>query len=326
VWVLGQGFEDPDWRFPTKNEMFWQAWVAIVHGAKGIMYFTFGSKANRNGFVSTDGKRRPHWKVIDNVWRNIAPFEKIIVEIEKLPTSIGISDNPDIRTNTFQREPDTEKYLIVVNSHVDITLPTGVSLASGDNIYDLRTLKPTPIKPSQLAKAKLKPGRGNMYLIGTEEQFNNYIVNYALDPIAQIENTIDEFMDLIETSTPATDKLEDAVAKETALEELYKTPPDNQAAVGNLEGAVGDIEEAVTDGYLDPEEGTQLMHQLAQAARQLAVEAIDEAIDQGGDSRIVAEAQYYIEEGDALRAAEYFKDAVNKYKDALAKAESDLPP
>ncbi len=42
----------------------------------------------------------------------------------------------------------------------------------------------------------------------------------------------------------------------------------------------------------------------------------------------IQEAQMYLEEGDDLRASgelEAYKKAVNKYKDALAKAESALP-
>ena len=123
--------------------------------------------------------------------------------------------------------------------------------------------------------------------------------------------------------TPLADKVEDAVAKlEVALSELDKTPPDNQAALGNIEGAVGEIEAAVNDELLDPEEGNQLMDDLAGIARQIADEAIYEATDAGGDPDIIAEAEEFLDEGDVLREAGAYKDSVAKYKDALAKAES----
>lgn len=129
--------------------------------------------------------------------------------------------------------------------------------------------------------------------------------------------------------TPLADKVEDALAKaETALDELTKTPPDNQAAVGNIEGAVGDLEAAVSDGLLDPVQGTQLMDEFAAIARQLAVDALDQAIASGGDPGPINEAQQALAEGDVLRSLGAFKNAVNKYKDALAKAESAIsqPP
>lgn len=183
VWVLGQGIGNTSsWRFPTETEMFWQAWLAIVNGAKGIMYWTFASSSSINGFVSTSGQLRPHWQVMDDVWNDIAPFEKIIVDIDKSPTSIVTGTGTDIRAGTFQRVNGSERYLIVVNSHVNNSLPTGVSLSSGGNIYDLRTLDPTPITPIQLANVQLAPGRGNMYLVGTEDDFQYYIDNFVREP------------------------------------------------------------------------------------------------------------------------------------------------
>lgn len=67
------------------------------------------------------------------------------------------------------------------------------------------------------------------------------------------------------------------------------------------------------------------MNQLAGIARRLAEKALTEAIAQGGDSSKIAEAEQGLNNGDALRAAGSFKDAVNKYKDALSKAESAGP-
>ena len=122
------------------------------------------------------------------------------------------------------------------------------------------------------------------------------------------------------------DKLEDAVAKlQTALDELEKTPENIQAAVGNIEGAVGDLEAAVDTGLLDATVGTSLMDQLAGTARQCAVQAINEAIAAGGDPTQISQAQQLLVDGDTLRAAGAFKNAVNIYKDALVIAEGALP-
>ena len=67
------------------------------------------------------------------------------------------------------------------------------------------------------------------------------------------------------------------------------------------------------------------MDQLADAARQFAADALDFAIAQGGDPSEINDAQQALDEGDALKASASFKDAVSKYKDALAKAESASP-
>jgi YVTN family beta-propeller protein len=145
------------------------------------------------------------------------------------------------------------------------------------------------------------------------------------DPEFLIADLIADLQDIVESNpgTPLADKVEDAQAKlETALDELTKTPPDNQAAVGNIEDAVGDLEAAVDDGLLDEAQGTQLMNELAGIARLLAVSSLEEAIALGGDPDVINDAQQALDDGDALRASEAFKDAVNKYKDALSIAKS----
>ena len=91
---------------------------------------------------------------------------------------------------------------------------------------------------------------------------------------------------------------------------------DNQAVVGNIEGAVGDLEAAVKDGILSESESQ--IDKLVCVAKQLAEDAIEQAIANGGDSDKIADAQDSLSEGDALGDS---KDAVNKYKDALAAAE-----
>ena len=126
--------------------------------------------------------------------------------------------------------------------------------------------------------------------------------------------------------TPVADKVADAAAKaQTALMELDKTPPDNQAALGNIEGAVGELEAAINEG-LDAAQANALMDQLAAIARQIVRTALDQAIAlPSPDSSVIAEAEMFLVDGDALRDVDAFKDAINKYKDALSKAQSLLP-
>lgn len=158
---------------------------------------------------------------------------------------------------------------------------------------------------------------------------SNEAAAITFTPVEALEDTSVDLETIINNNpgTPLADKLEDANAKvETAIVELNKTPPDNQAALGNIEGAVGDIQAAVDAGLLDDLTGNVLMDQLVGIARQLAVDAIDTAIaTPGSDPVEIADAQQFLADGDALRAADQFKDAVAKYKDALAKAESALP-
>jgi len=153
--------------------------------------------------------------------------------------------------------------------------------------------------------------------------FTTYTGLYWAFLIEQLQKIIDD-----NPETPLADKIEDVLQKvETADEEFNKNPPDYQAVLGNLEGAVGDLEAAVKDGLLNPTEGEKIMDLITRIARQIAWNAIEEAIACGGDQATMDEAQEYLDEGDALRGEipPKFKDAINKYKDALAKAESALP-
>jgi serine protease AprX len=149
-------------------------------------------------------------------------------------------------------------------------------------------------------------------------------VELAANPAATIASAIAE-LDAIIAANPGSrsDKLEDARDKlRKALEELKKTPPARQAAMGAIEGALGDLEAAAAEGHLDATQSTRVLDRVTGAARQLAVDALDEATSRGGKQGEIAEANRALNEGDALRAVGSFKAAVNKYKDALAKAES----
>ena len=82
----------------------------------------------------------------------------------------------------------------------------------------------------------------------------------------------------------------------------------------------------VDDELLTSSEGEDLIDPLTEFARTLAVAAIDQAIAElgPGDPKIT-EAQEALLDGDTLKDSLLFKDAVNAYKDALAKAEGALP-
>jgi len=114
------------------------------------------------------------------------------------------------------------------------------------------------------------------------------------------------------------DMADDAIAKlETAKDELNKDTPDSQAAAGNIEGAIGDIEAAINEG-LDPIVGAELMGALVDVVKQMADDAIDDAIARGAD---VATANNKFSEGVTAEGVEDFKTAASKYKDTLAAAE-----
>ena len=199
-------------------------------------------------------------------------------------------------------------------------LGSGTVITDGSGNGSFSETLPTGATPGQFVTATATD------LDGNTSEFSACGVE-VIDVIQVQEEIINDLIDLVVSNpgTPLADKVEDAAAQaQSALDELNKTPPDNQAALGNLEGAVGDLEAAVNEG-LDAAQGAGLMDDLAGVARQLAAEALAQAIALGGDPDVIADAKESFDEGDALRASGAFKGAVSEYKDALAKAESVLP-
>jgi len=149
--------------------------------------------------------------------------------------------------------------------------------------------------------------------------------NFNLNQVT--EDTIDQIDSVSQqySGTPVEDKLLAAMDKlDTALVELAKPTPDNEAAIGNMEGVVGEIEAAISES-MDLAEATQIMDDIAEIVRQMAVSAINLALNEpNADSVMLSDAQNYLAEGDMLRDSGAFKDAVNEYKEALSEANGAL--
>lgn len=145
------------------------------------------------------------------------------------------------------------------------------------------------------------------------------LVFSAEDRIRDVITTIEEILPTV--SEDVADKLEDVLeGLEEALDELSENPPDIADAIDEIQDAAKEIEKAIKKG-LDPSIGTALLQVLAGVARDLAVEAINDAIARGGDPGDIAEAQEKLAEGDALRDAGEYADAINQYEKAADKAE-----
>jgi predicted extracellular nuclease len=138
---------------------------------------------------------------------------------------------------------------------------------------------------------------------------------------AQIEELIDDLEALLaaDPRKKLEDKIEDVIAN--LRQALRKLGNDRQGAAGELEGAAGDLEATVKSKLLGASQGNAFLERIAGAARLLAVEAIEEAEDVGGDAAKIADAKDALAKGDERVDAKRFKDAVAKYKDALSKAE-----
>ena len=216
---------------------------------------------------------------------------------------------------------------------VDLTSPTGAVVdvldASAASAFDLCDPRPR-IEVDQ--PPEFRVGSTTVRITATDVHGNavsrDFVVTVTT-PEEAVENTEEILQDLVDTDpdSPLSDKVEDARARMlVALEELEKTPPDRQAALGILEGVIGDLEAAAAE---DPgSELVDVMIAVAGIARVAAQAAIVDAIGRGGEASKIDEAQRALADGDEHRERQEFKDAVARYKDALAIAEGaggDLP-
>jgi hypothetical protein len=180
------------------------------------------------------------------------------------------------------------------------------------------------------------PPPGSLFPIGTtqvactatDEAGNTSSASFSLTirgPYEELGLVVDDLEGLIASRLSQglrSARLEDALTKvEGAREELARTPPDRTAALGQLEGVVGNLEEAVSDGELSPFGYDIIVRVLiSHAARLAADQAIAEAKARGGNAEVIAEAEAALAKGDQKRAAREFTDAVAQYRKACKTA------
>ncbi|NUO82919.1 hypothetical protein HUU05_22845 [candidate division KSB1 bacterium] len=88
---------------------------------------------------------------------------------------------------------------------------------------------------------------------------------YDVKAVLHMQDLIDELQYIV-TNKPGSavaDKIEDAVAKVvSAQSELKKSPPDNSAALGNLSGAMNELQAAMKDNLLNSTTGNQFINEV----------------------------------------------------------------
>ena len=142
-------------------------------------------------------------------------------------------------------------------------------------------------------------------------------VDGTVTMLAAIGPAIDELQDVVDNNPgpPLADKAEDAIEKLlNASLEYYKAPPDYVAAAGSLAGAAGDLQAAIDAGLFDPaQQAVDLMDYITGLARHLAATTLIQTILDDGDPDDIDAASLALWEGDVLRAAGAYKDAIAKY-------------
>jgi len=153
VWMVLQFFPltgAAGW--PTYEELRAMSWMAIVEGAQGLFYWSFGNRAL--AWVKDRKEREGHWRDLVRVTREIKALEPVLLA----PTvSVATADSREGAVRTLgKRGPDGSRYLFAYNTR---EAPARVTWTLGEparEATDLDEGRAVPLDGGRLA-AELGP-------------------------------------------------------------------------------------------------------------------------------------------------------------------------
>lgn len=144
-------------------------------------------------------------------------------------------------------------------------------------------------------------------------------------PEEAIDNTSDALTDIMESAdSNRTERVAQRAidALDIALTAISNEPPLYRDAVRSIAKAARLINKLLDEGGIDEAEATALLVELADAARGLAIDAINAAIERGGSANRIDTAQQFVLLGiDQLEAGDY-EAAIESFKVAARKAQN----
>jgi hypothetical protein len=120
VWAIIQDFEGWGWkRFPTEAETSAMTYLAIIHGATGITYYTYGGTGKNHG-VTHDPQV---WAALKRISRQLADLHDVLVQRDPpQKQQIQILSGPPTdglgypAVSTLLKEHQGRRYLLAANS------------------------------------------------------------------------------------------------------------------------------------------------------------------------------------------------------------------
>jgi O-antigen ligase len=142
VWTVLQYFpvtKAAGW--PTRDELRTMSWMAIVEGAKGLFYWSFGARGL--GWVKGTAEREQRWQDLVTVTKEIKALEPVLLAPDA-PVVARESSGGAIRM-LGKRMPDGTRYLFAYNA---TSSPVQVTLTLADPARDASVLGAPADRPS----------------------------------------------------------------------------------------------------------------------------------------------------------------------------------
>jgi len=119
VWPIIQYFEGWGWpRFPTAEELRAMSFLALIHGANGITWYTYGGHGKNHGATQTDET----WRTMCGVSKEISGLQDVLLSetCPAPPTAIVTGPLKDSRghpsMNVLAKSYRSRRYLLCANS------------------------------------------------------------------------------------------------------------------------------------------------------------------------------------------------------------------
>ena len=141
VWMVLQYFPiSAAGGWPTESDLRTMSWMAIVDGAQGLLYWSFGEKGL--AWVKDRREREQKWAELVRVTREIKALEPVLLAPDTAVISRESSGGA-VRT-LGKTGPDGTRYLFAYNSRNTPTRVTWTLAAPAAEIFDLATGQPGP--------------------------------------------------------------------------------------------------------------------------------------------------------------------------------------
>ena len=123
IWPIIQYFDGwGGWpRFPTNDELRAMSYAALIHGANGITWYTYGGFKNNHGVTSTPDR----WKNICRLATEINSLQKVLVSRDNFNLSRKVTSGPTRDAHGHEsisflaKKDGSKRYLLCVNSTLD---------------------------------------------------------------------------------------------------------------------------------------------------------------------------------------------------------------
>jgi len=141
VWMVLQYFPlTSAGGWPTEDELRTMSWMAIVDGARGLLYWSFGTRGL--AWVKDPAERLRHWQDLVRVTREIKGLEPVLLAPD---ASVITADSSQGAVRTLgKRMPDGTRYLFAYNTK---NAPADVTWTLGEPAREVTELGGAPAPP-----------------------------------------------------------------------------------------------------------------------------------------------------------------------------------